>query len=952
MVTTGGGADFAIQSVAGAQLIGLDTFRGDPGFADFRGSGYAVVVIDTGIDLNHPAFGRDANRDGISDRILYAEDFSTDRDGTADDVNGHGTNVASIIGSSDPRFPGVAPDVGIIALQALSNSGGGRSTDIEAALEWVVRNASVYNIVAVNLSLGPSDNVAANRRNQSLGDEFARLAEAGIITTVAAGNSYFDFQTPGVSSIAADPNVIPVGALWSASFGSIEFASGAKDFETAAGRVASFSQRSATLDQVFAPGALITGAAPGGGSAAQGGTSQAAPFVAGMAALAQEIAEDRLGRRLTPEEFHDLLIDSAATIRDGDDEVDNVRNLNANLPRVDMLALARAIEALGGQAGPAPQPAPGDDFSADAGGAGRIAVGGTARGVIETAGDRDWFSLTLVEGRTYVFDQRGAPTRNGTLTDTLLALVDREGEVVATNDDDGAGLNARIEFTAQESGQVFLSAQAFGATTGSYELRVRDLGPRGGDDAAPNGSTTSILAPNGSVKRGVIEVNGDRDWHRVTLEAGVAYVVDLAGAGRDALADPFLRIRDGSGALLAANDDGGEGLNARIEFTPATSGRFFIEAGAFGEAGTGRYALTVAPVRNAGDIPADATTGATIAVGGFFLGALEEAGDRDWVRVTLESGSVYDIALAGDARSGSALADPFLRVRDASGTEIGFNDDFDGFDSRLDRFSVFETGTYFIEAAAFGDTEAGDYRLTVARLQGSAGDIPADARTAARAEPGGSFESTLDFVGDRDWIRLDVVAGRSYRIALDGAGADEVVDPLLRIYSSGGTLLATDDDSGGDRDSLLVFTPAASGRVFLEAASYLDGGQGGYRLSVADLGSADDFGSDPVSAGFALAGQTVRGVIDTPGDEDWIGFFLEAGEFYRFSLRGADASGGALDDPFLSIHDSLGFRIATDDDGGPGLDARLDFFAPETDFYFVAAQAFGQGTGSWLLETA
>ena len=148
----------------------------------------------------------------------------------------------------------------IAALQVLDNSGSGGMAGIESALRWVIDNAAAYNIVAVNMSLGGGDNVSATRTNGALGDEFAALNALGVITTVAAGNDFFTHQTAGVSSIAADPNALAVGAVWSGDFGRVDFGSGAKDFTTGADRVTSFSQRSASMGEIFAPGAMITGA--------------------------------------------------------------------------------------------------------------------------------------------------------------------------------------------------------------------------------------------------------------------------------------------------------------------------------------------------------------------------------------------------------------------------------------------------------------------------------------------------------------------------------------------------------------------------------------------------------------------------------------------------------------------------------------------------------------------
>ena len=61
-----------------------------------------------------------------------------------------------------------------------------------------------------------------------------------------------------------------------------------------------------------------------------------------------------------------------------------------------------------------------DDFTADTGTTGRVAVGGTATGDIERPGDRDWFAVELEAGKTYQFDMKGLWTGDGTLSRTKL----------------------------------------------------------------------------------------------------------------------------------------------------------------------------------------------------------------------------------------------------------------------------------------------------------------------------------------------------------------------------------------------------------------------------------------------------------------------------------------------------------------------------------------------------
>ncbi|OUL26792.1 hypothetical protein BV378_12275 [Nostoc sp. RF31YmG] len=332
------------QNTNATDLINLDAFQADPRFTNIKGQGYSTVIIDTGIDLDHPLFGADNNHDGIADKIIYEYDFA-DKDADASDKNGHGSHIASIAAN-------IAPDANIIALKVFKDNGSGYFSDLEAALQWVNQNADKYNIASVNLSLGDSQNWNTGNPRYGIGDELAAIASQNVIIAAAAGNSFYQFNSKsGLAYPAADPNTISVGAVWADSFdGNKTFSGGAIDYTTGTDQIASFSQRSAKQLDVFAPGIFITGANATGGTQSMGGTSQATPFISGIAVLAQQIAQEKLGRKLTLGEFRTLLDNTSVLINDGDNENDNVANTGLNFPRVNALALAEGILNLNSQA--------------------------------------------------------------------------------------------------------------------------------------------------------------------------------------------------------------------------------------------------------------------------------------------------------------------------------------------------------------------------------------------------------------------------------------------------------------------------------------------------------------------------------------------------------------------------------------------------------------------------
>jgi serine protease AprX len=255
-----------------------------------NGAGVTVAVIDSGVK---------PHTDLPASRIKAFVDFVNGRT-TAYDDYGHGTHVAGIVAgtgaASDGQYAGVATAASIVALKVLDGTGMGSTSNVMAALEWVLANHATYGIRVVNLSLGhPIYEPAAT-------DPLVQLVEAltqrGIVVVVSAGNMGRNTLGQTVyGSITSPANA--QGAI----------AVGAADTKLTNARgddvVASFSSRGPTRydyfvkPDVLAPGYHIASLIAEGSTLATtyphlqigssyfrlNGTSQAAPVVAGAAAL-------------------------------------------------------------------------------------------------------------------------------------------------------------------------------------------------------------------------------------------------------------------------------------------------------------------------------------------------------------------------------------------------------------------------------------------------------------------------------------------------------------------------------------------------------------------------------------------------------------------------------------------------------------------------------------------
>ncbi|MBW8827782.1 MAG: S8 family serine peptidase, partial [Acidobacteria bacterium] len=242
--------------------------------AGYDGTGYNVAVIDTGVDKTHPFLTNKVVAEGCFSNI--AHDCPGGLGTSIASGSGapcayveceHGTHVAGIAaglrvsGSAGPAR-GVAPGAGIVSLRVFTGDSTGAfayDSDILAALDWAYTNRATYHLAAVNLSLGGSALSSGVCPNSAYSTIFGNLAAAGVAPVVAAGNSG---STTGMTSPACVANAISVAAT------------------TDGDAFASFSNRNA-LTSLAAPGVSVTSSVPGGGFQTWGGTSMAAPHVAG-----------------------------------------------------------------------------------------------------------------------------------------------------------------------------------------------------------------------------------------------------------------------------------------------------------------------------------------------------------------------------------------------------------------------------------------------------------------------------------------------------------------------------------------------------------------------------------------------------------------------------------------------------------------------------------------------
>jgi serralysin len=157
--------------------------------------------------------------------------------------------------------------------------------------------------------------------------------------------------------------------------------------------------------------------------------------------------------------------------------------------------------------------------------------------------------------------------------------------------------------------------------------------------------------------------------------------------------------------------------------------------------------------------------------------------------------------------------------------------------------------------------------LVPARLT-EAADAAADTTTSYVLGAVETAQGDLSVPGDRDWYRVNLVAGQTYTFNLAGSGNTPGVDTYLRLHDAGGNQVAFDDDSGVGLSSSLVFTAAASGVFFVNAGAYNDAATGQYALSFTQANSqtgavteAADAAANTATSYVLAGGETLRGTL-------------------------------------------------------------------------------------------
>ncbi|MHA1912264.1 MAG: S8 family serine peptidase [Candidatus Kariarchaeaceae archaeon] len=289
------------------------------------GAGINIAILDSGINVSHPAIEYTYDYDGdgpyISQkRVIYEASFVKSEQ-QAKDFYEHGTHVASIAVSNglfeekgqivQTENLGVAPSANLLSIKVLNQKGKGETIEALEGLDDAISLEHELKPDVVNMSFGSGEyNGTLDLMTELVSEGWRR----GIIMVASAGNEGPIGSSIGNPGISKD--VISVGATikgdripyWS-SWGPSDLYRPSPD--------------------VVAPGyGIIAADYTTAGYKQLGGTSMSAPLVSGLAAILRQAFPE-----ITPEQVKTAIMSSSedmarAAVRQGQGMINSVGALN------------------------------------------------------------------------------------------------------------------------------------------------------------------------------------------------------------------------------------------------------------------------------------------------------------------------------------------------------------------------------------------------------------------------------------------------------------------------------------------------------------------------------------------------------------------------------------------------------------------------------------------------
>ena len=501
-----------------------------------------------------------------------------------------------------------------------------------------------------------------------------------------------------------------------------------------------------------------------------------------------------------------------------------------------------------------------------------VTSGMAVTGNIDPGTDQDYFSIQANGKGTL----RAVTTGN---TDTIGHLYDSDGTQLATDDNSGTSRNFDVSHAISSPGTYYIRVSSRGTdtsfSTGMYTLTV----------TFDHGNTRNKATPvtSGMPITGSITPGNDQDYFSIAAsEAGILIATTTGST------DTVGHLYNSGGTQLASHDniDGASNKNFNLSHSVDAAGTYYVRVSSSGT-NTGMYTLTVRFITDHGNDRDSATpviSGTTIA------GNMNPGDDQDYFSIEVAGAGT----LVATSNTTERL-DLIGHLYDSDGNPLAMDDD-SGTGTNFDvSHSITSAGTYYIRVTSWGTGNASRGRYTLAvEFVTDHGDSRDSATSITRDT---AFLGNINPDSDQDYF--SIVATGPIRLTASTTGS---TDTIGHLYNSGGTQLATDNNSGTGSNFQISHTLTTAGTYYIRVTS--EGmSTGVYRLTV-----TFDHGNDRDKATPVTFGTAVSGNLNPNTDDDYFSIVVpRAGKLLAIT-DGSTSTVGHL-------YDSDGTELATNSAG-------------------------------------
>ena len=479
------------------------------------------------------------------------------------------------------------------------------------------------------------------------------------------------------------------------------------------------------------------------------------------------------------------------------------------------------------------------------------AGGYSDRGEIQSAGDRDLWSIILQRAHSYVIEVKGSGDpggdNGGTLSDPSVEIYEMDwsegagwsGTKRASNDNVNAtNKNARVVYTYPpgDTRQTPIGIRVMGANgaTGSYTVSVKGLQGVALTETTDCGSdaTTACGIEVGGTVRGTLSSTSDIDAWAVPLVEGKTYRIDVRGvdSGGGTLPDPNVTLNvvvtGGAYSTTGTDSDDGTGVDARIEYLirAGLGNTYYIAVNAKANTAGGTYTLTVTDMSP------------PLVPPGIPRSLMATPGDGEVVLTWRAPANLGGGPLEG------------YDYRHAAGTSVPSDTPWVSVGNLLTGGHATVTGldngtAYAFEVRAVNAAGAGDAATATAALVSETTDCAENLGTTCTINVGESEVGEWDASDLGDLWGVTLTAERTYQFDVKGAGDEDgdnggtLPDPRGILHDSNAAPVASNNDiSGTNKNSRFTYmVPAGMGGKYFFAVQRTGTVAGTYTITVTDI---------------------------------------------------------------------------------------------------------------------